>query len=163
MTASRTAARAGSGAGHQGGPGPAERDLDDGDYGRLLDLRSGLRRFLHWSEVQVTEAGLTPTQHQLLLAIRGSHVGPDGPTIGEIAERLYRRHNTVVGLVDRAVEAGLVERHVDRDDRRIVRLSLTDAGASRLAALAGLHLEELQRLRSLFEAMPPPPDGGEGT
>jgi DNA-binding MarR family transcriptional regulator len=105
--------------------------------------------------VQVRRAGLTPAQHQLLLAIRGAERDGEGPTIGEVADHLFRRHNTVVGLVDRAVDAGLVERHhVDRGDRRMVRLSLTEEGCSRLAALAGLHLEELERLRSLFEAIP---------
>jgi len=44
--------------------------LSDADYQQLLEFRDGLRRFLHWSEQQATGAGLTPAQHQLLLAIR---------------------------------------------------------------------------------------------
>ena len=43
----------------------------DADYQQLLEFRDGLRRFLHWSETQATAAGLTPAQHQLLLAVRG--------------------------------------------------------------------------------------------
>ena len=35
-----------------------------------------LRRFLHWSEEQAVAVGLTPAQHQLLLAIRGQ-AGPE--------------------------------------------------------------------------------------
>ena len=49
----------------------------DEDYRRLLELRTGLRRFLRWSESQAEAAGLTPAQHQLLLAIRG-HPDPAG-------------------------------------------------------------------------------------
>jgi len=58
--------------------------LDQRDYERLLAFRTGLRRFLYWSGQQAEAAGITPAQHQLLLAVRG-HPGPDGPTIGEIA------------------------------------------------------------------------------
>jgi DNA-binding MarR family transcriptional regulator len=124
------------------------RDLTDADYQRLLELRTGLRRFLRWSEEQVSEAGLTAAQHQLLLAIRGHrHDDPDlGPTIGEVAGYLLLRHHSTVGLVDRAVKAGLVARHEDPADRRVVRLRLTPLGHDLLNLLASAHLEELERL-----------------
>jgi DNA-binding MarR family transcriptional regulator len=119
--------------------------LTDADYEDLLTLRTGLRRFLRWSEQQAEEAGLTPAQHQLLLAIRG-HTDPRGPTIGEVADYLLLRHHSAVGLVDRADAAGLVQRGRDPDDHRVVRLQLTSAGNKRLEALFELHLEELERL-----------------
>ena len=54
--------------------------LRDADYEDLLALRTGLRRFLRWSEQQAEAAGLTPAQHQLLLAVRGhaDHARPHG-------------------------------------------------------------------------------------
>jgi uncharacterized protein YeaO (DUF488 family)/DNA-binding MarR family transcriptional regulator len=119
--------------------------LPDAVYARLLSLRTGLRRFEAWSAKQARAAGLTPAHHQLLLAIRG-HDHPDGPTIGEVADYLLLRHHSVVGLVDRAEAAGLVERARSDDDHRVVRLRLTDEGAARLEALSQLHLEELDRL-----------------
>jgi DNA-binding MarR family transcriptional regulator len=119
--------------------------LTDADYEDLLSLRTGLRRFLRWSEQQAEDAGLTPAQHQLLLAIRG-HADPRGPTVGEVADYLLLRHHSAVGLVDRAEAAGLVARARDPEDHRVVRLELTSAGAKRLEALAALHLEELERL-----------------
>jgi len=119
--------------------------LTDADYEDLLTLRTGLRRFLRWSEQQAEEAGLTPAQHQLLLAVRG-HSDPRGPTIGEVADYLLLRHHSAVGLIDRADAAGLVERDRDPEDHRIVRLQLTAAGTKRLEALSAQHLEELQRL-----------------
>ena len=119
--------------------------LSHDDYARLLTLRNGLRRFLRWSEQQAEIAGLTPNQHQLLLAIRG-HDDPRGPTIGEVADYLLLRHHSTVELVDRADNAGLVTRRRDPDDHRVVRLSLTNDGAARLEALSALHLEELDRL-----------------
>jgi DNA-binding MarR family transcriptional regulator len=119
--------------------------IADADYGRLLELRTELRRFLHWSEQRAAEAGLTPAQHQLLLAVRGSR-DPRGPTIGDIADALLLRHNSAVELVGRAEALGLVSRTADRGDRRVVRLRLTTVGNRRLEQLAELHLEELRRL-----------------
>lgn len=119
--------------------------LPDSAYARLLALRTGLRHFERWSAQQAQAAGLTPAQHQLLLAIRGDQ-GPDGPTIGEVADYLLLRHHSVVGLVDRAESAGLVRRVRSDEDHRIVRLHLTEEGEARLEALSALHLEELDRL-----------------
>jgi DNA-binding MarR family transcriptional regulator len=119
--------------------------LTDADYEDLLTLRTGMRRFLRWSEQQAEAAGLTPAQHQLLLAVRG-HPDPRGPTIGEVADYLLLRHHSAVGLIDRADAAGLVMRARDPDDHRLVRLQLSAAGRKRLDALSAQHLEELQRL-----------------
>ncbi len=125
--------------------------LDDEVYARLLALRTGFRRFERWSEQQARAAGLTPAQHQLLLAIRG-HDDRRGPTIGEVADYLLLRHHSTVELVDRADAAGLVDRVRDGDDHRVVRLKLTDEGARRLEALSALHVEELERLALLPRA-----------
>jgi DNA-binding MarR family transcriptional regulator len=122
-----------------------KRAPTDSDYRRLLEFRTNLRSFLHWSEEQAQAAGLTPAQHQLLLAIRG-HEENRGPTIRDVADALMLRHNSAVGLVDRAVDADLVTRHVDPDDHRVVRLRLTTTGARKLRALSRVHLEELRRL-----------------
>lgn len=132
---------------HAGARGerPVMHDLPDESYARLLALRTGLRRFLHWSEQQAHAAGLTAAQHQLLLAIRG-HPDRRGPTIGEVADHLLLRHHSAVGLVDRADAAGLVKRARDEQDHRLVRLQLTHAGARRLEALSAMHLQELERL-----------------
>src|SRR5438105_3873605 len=108
-----------------------DREPDDDDYRRLLDLRTGLREFLRWSEQQATAVGITPAQHQLLLAVRGNS-DREGPTIGDLADALLLRHHSAVGLVDRAVDAGLVSRHADAIDHRVVRLRLTPLGAPRL-------------------------------
>jgi DNA-binding MarR family transcriptional regulator len=119
--------------------------LDDDQYRDLLEFRTSLRRFLHWSEGQAAAAGLTSQQHQLLLAVRG-HAGPDAPTIGDVAEHLLLRHHSAVELVDRAERAGLVRRHGDDGDRRLVRLELTAKGRRVLDQLTAVHLEELARL-----------------
>jgi len=57
-----------------------------------------------------------------------SAAGESGPTSGDVAGYLMLRHHSAVGLVDRAVKAGLVERQEDAGDRRIVRVGLTPLG-----------------------------------
>jgi DNA-binding MarR family transcriptional regulator len=136
----------------------------DEDYRRLLELRTGLRRFLRWSERQAETAGLTPAQHQLLLAIRG-HSDRRGPTIGDVAAHLLLRHHSAVGLVDRAEAAGLLTRSQDRDNLSTVRLRLTREGSRQLKALSEVHLEELSHLapamHALWEALEHDSDGGQ--
>jgi DNA-binding MarR family transcriptional regulator len=119
--------------------------LGDREYRELLAFRTGLRRFLRWSDEQAASAGLTGQQHQLLLAIRG-HEGPGQATIGDVAEHLLLRHHSAVELVDRAEQGGLVQRVVDDEDRRVVRLDLTGKGRRLLDRLTAAHVEELTRL-----------------
>lgn len=134
--------------------------LTDADYEDLLTLRTGLRRFLRWSDQQAEAVGLTSAQHQLLLAVRG-HADDSGPTVGEVADYLLLRHHSAVGLVDRTEHAGLVARIRDPVDHRVVRVQLTPAGTKLLEVLAELHREELQRLTlrlpSVWRGPPPPP------
>src|SRR2546423_6281705 len=82
-------------------------ELTRGDFENLLAFRTGLRRFLHWSRTQAQAAGLTPAQHQLLVAIK-RHPSGQEPTIGDLAGYLLLRHHSAVELVDRAVAAGRV-------------------------------------------------------
>ncbi len=124
----------------------------DADYERLLEFRTGLRRFLHWSEQQAAAAGLTPAHHQLMLAIRG-HTGTDGPTIADVADALMLRHHSAVELATRAEQHDLVERRADRHDGRVTRLALTRRGRARLDELSAVHLEELRRLRPRMDAL----------
>ena len=126
--------------------------LDEADFEHLLRLRTGLRRFLRWSEEQSKAAGLTPAKHQLLLAIRG-HPDPAGPTIGEIADYLVLRHHSAVGLIDRTVRDGLVSRNPDENSRSVVRVALTPDGIAKLEALAETHLQELAHLAPTMRAL----------
>lgn len=124
--------------------------LTSRDYANLLEFRTALRRFESWSAEQARAAGLTPAQHQLLLAVKG-HPDPQGPTISEVAGYLGTRHHSAVGLVDRAVAAGLLLRDRDPDDARVVRLQLSDLGQHRIATLSELHLAELAGLAPVLD------------
>jgi DNA-binding MarR family transcriptional regulator len=135
---------------------PPVTRLDDEEYTKLLAFRTGLRQFLRWSEDQAATVGLTPAQHQLLLAIRG-HPDSRGPSVGELADYLCTRHHSAVQLIDRTEQLGLIARHrSDSDDRRVVRLTLTKTGQDKLTLLSTTHLEELQQLATLVNALVDP-------
>ncbi len=125
--------------------------LEQSDFEHLLELRTGLRRFIRWSDHQAQAAGLTPAKHQLLLAVKG-HPDASGPTIGDVADYLVLRHHSAVGLIDRAVEDGLVKRNRDHS-KGIVRVTLTRAGDDKLAALAEAHVEEIAHLAPAMRAL----------
>jgi len=114
-------------------------------YETLAELRYALRQFLRFSENAAQAAGLTPQQHQALLAIKG-FPRPQRITIGALAERLQVLPHSAVGLVDRLVAERYVRRIADLKDRRQVRLALTDRGENILEKLSAVHSEQLQRL-----------------
>jgi DNA-binding MarR family transcriptional regulator len=122
------------------------------DYERLAALRAGIRDYLAWAEDRAREFGTTPAQFQLALAVRADP-RPDGPTLTDLAATLRLRHHSVVGLVDRAVEAGLVERRRDTEHGARVHVRLTPAGEERLAELAALHLAEVTTLAPQMRAL----------
>jgi len=114
--------------------------LTAADYEALAEFRYQIRRFLHFSEQAARRAGLEPAQHQLLLAAKAH---PGEPTVGQLAERLQLRHHSVVGLIDRLAEGGLVERSRAAQDRRQVRVRLTRGGETVLRKLSLEHRAEL--------------------
>jgi hypothetical protein len=83
--------------------------LAQSDYEHLLELRTGLRRFLRWNEDQA-------------------------------------KAHSAVGLVDRTACDGLVKRTPDPNNRSVVRVTLTAAGAAKLDLLAEAHMEEITHL-----------------
>ncbi|MCC6823891.1 MAG: MarR family transcriptional regulator [Verrucomicrobia subdivision 3 bacterium] len=115
------------------------------EYETLAALRYTLRQFLRFSEEAAHAAGLTPQQHQALLAIKG-FPGRDHITVGELAERLQLRHHSAVGLADRLVAARWVTRKQDTVDRRQVYLSLSARGEAVLERLSAAHKEQLRRV-----------------
>jgi DNA-binding MarR family transcriptional regulator len=96
-------------------------------------FREALRAFLRQSEQVARRAGLTPQRHLLLLMIKGAPDRSEQMTLTHLAQRLQLAQSTVSELVERAEEAGLVQRHHDGDDGRIALVRLTAEGERRLA------------------------------
>ncbi|TPK64535.1 MarR family transcriptional regulator [Mesorhizobium sp. B2-4-19] len=133
-------------------PSKSRPTIELADYQRLSEFRYLIRRFLEFSQLQAEDAGLTPRQHQALLAIKGYPGG--GPvTVGDLAERLRIRHHSAVELVNRLSEAGLVVRDQDKDDHRRVLLRLTERADDCLAELSAAHLDELSRIEPMLRRL----------
>ncbi|HWL54417.1 MAG TPA: MarR family transcriptional regulator [Chthoniobacteraceae bacterium] len=113
------------------------------EYEKLAAFRYELRKFLRFSERAAKQHGLTPQQHQALLAMEG-FPGRNGVTIGELSERLQVAAHAAVELANRLETAGFAQRVASEEDRRQVYLKLTAQGRERLGSLTELHRRELQ-------------------
>ena len=69
---------------------------------------------------------MTPPQWGAIALLYGS----EGMTIGTISQNRGIDPPTVTGIVKRLEQNGLVERHNDREDRRVVKVKLTAEGES---------------------------------
>lgn len=119
--------------------------LDKNEYELLAEFRRSLRQFLRFSEGAARAAGISPQQHQALLAIKGAP-GRDQLLVGELAERLQILPHSAVGLADRLVAKGYARRGRDPVDGRRVYLTLTPRGESVLEKLSSEHREQLRLL-----------------
>ena len=95
----------------------------------LAGAMAGLRRVLR-SGVRGRASGpsLPAAEVELLVTI----IDAPGIGVGEAARRLHLAGNTVSTLVSRLVEKGLITRRTDPDDGRVVRLTSTSTGRSRV-------------------------------
>jgi DNA-binding MarR family transcriptional regulator len=121
-------------------------EIGKADYEAMAEYRYAIRRFLRFSEEAAREAGITPQQYQLLLALKG-YPGRDHANISELAERMQLDHHSTVGLIDRTVDRDLVRRVPDSEDRRQVNIYLTAGGEGLLVRLARVHRIELRRMK----------------
>ena len=123
-------------------------ELTDNDYAALADFRFSLRQFQAFSEREAAQCGLTPQQHQALLAIRAAPRGR--ATVGYVAERLILKPHSATGLIDRLEALGLVRRRLSEQDRRRALLELTEQAHGILTTLSAAHRQEIGRLRPLL-------------
>ncbi|HEX8036809.1 MAG TPA: MarR family transcriptional regulator, partial [Ktedonobacterales bacterium] len=119
--------------------------LSKAEFEAIAAFRYSLRRFLRFSERAARREGITPQQHQLLLAIKGLPSG-EQTTVSMLAERLQMRQHSMVGLIDRTEAQGLVRREQGTVDRRQVFIRLTPAGEAKLQRLSMQHRRELMTM-----------------
>jgi DNA-binding MarR family transcriptional regulator len=128
----------------------SDRAISESAYAALADFRFAVRRFLHFSEEQAARAGLSPQQHQALLAMRAADADM---TVGELAERLLLKPHSASGLVDRLHALGLADRRESPDDRRRTLIHLTAKAKQLLERLTEAHRDELVRMRPLLGSL----------
>ncbi|WID98882.1 MarR family transcriptional regulator [Bosea vestrisii] len=111
-------------------PAPAPEPIEpDRVWFRFMRLH---QRMLGQMTARIRELGLSIPQFDLLSTLTER----EGISQSELAERLYVTKGNVSGLVDRLVQAGLVERRAIVGDRRSYAMHLTAEG--RRLAEAGM-------------------------
>ncbi|MGZ3639273.1 MAG: MarR family winged helix-turn-helix transcriptional regulator [Ktedonobacterales bacterium] len=128
--------------------------LSKAEFEAIAAFRYSLRRFLRFSERGARQEGITPQQHQLLLAVRGLPSGEQA-TVSMLAERLQMRQHSMVGLIDRTEAQGLVRREQGTVDRRQVFIRLTPTGEAKLQRLSMQHRRELLTMRQALSGETP--------
>lgn len=109
-------------------PSAAAKKLSQEDYETLAAFRYELRCFLQSSEKAAKSVGLTPQQHQALLAIRADPLR--GMTVYVMAEQLFIQPRSASEPVDCLIGLDLVTREAAGDDRRR-DVAATDIGCDR--------------------------------
>ena len=83
----------------------------------------------------------------IVLTIAGKH---DGLSIKDVAERMGISGSAATQLVDSSVREGLLSREVDSNDRRVMRISLTSVGRSRLERFRKARIEAMSELLAVL-------------
>ncbi len=126
---------------HQPAPSPPIYTPDTytptGNIGRLVvDVASMLTRAL---DHRARKLGLTGPQWVMLMRIAN---GP-GQTAAELCRAIGYDSGSMTRMLDRLVEQGLIRRDRSDEDRRIIRLSLTEAGHALRPRLTPVAIEVL--------------------
>jgi DNA-binding MarR family transcriptional regulator len=124
---------------------------DPTEYSDAAYLREALRQFARQTELVTRANGLTPRSYQLLLMLKTGRGEAGRAGLGELEQRLQLGKSTVTELVLRSEDAGLVRRELDRTRRGAISVSLTPAGARRLAKVVSTLGDERERLLKLLE------------
>ena len=99
--------------------------------------KEALRHMRHWPGGRLSLVHLN-----VLMALEG-----DGPLpMGALAEAMDVSQASVTGIVDRMEQRDLVERQRADDDRRVVRVGLTDEGRRLIGLLADQRREHIAQL-----------------
>lgn len=121
------------------GPDPAARH----DYfAEVAEARYILRRVFRIAEEQARDAGFEPLAHQALIQIYGS--ADRRLRVNQLAERLDIAPAFTSSLLKSLDTDGMIARHRDEADHRVIWVSLTDAAIEKLVAIdaaVGFHVD----------------------
>jgi DNA-binding MarR family transcriptional regulator len=120
--------------------------MSEEQYRDLAAFRKSLRLYQRTLERVARQVGVTPAQHQLLVAVRGA---PEGfaPSVSWLADELQLEAHSVTGLVGRAEGAGLVTTQATGEDGRVRTVHITPAGQKSLTDMLEGHNAELDGAR----------------
>lgn len=118
------------------------------DFTGYLCFEMGVaaRKLHKYYNNRFNEYGITVTQSFILFAL----MLQDGQNVKNLAERLFLESPAVTGLVDRLEKEKMVERRSDPDDRRALKVFLTEKGRSLAERLIPVANEFNEKIKSQF-------------
>jgi DNA-binding MarR family transcriptional regulator len=116
------------------GAGQGGRRFDSPEQEAYLHLWRTYDRLRELEEELFAAHGLTAQQYNALRLLKAARPG-SLPTLA-LASRLVSRAPDITRLVDRLEERGLVRRERPPDNRRVVRVAITEKGLELLKELA---------------------------
>ncbi len=125
----------------------AAANFSNEDMGRLL---MAVSRLMHRASADLAEINMTPPQMAALATL--SAVGEC--TMTQLSFFLGLALPTTTGIIDRLTKGGLVSRRRDEEDRRVVRVVITDTGRERLGESIEVRRETLGEMIEEMEAEP---------
>jgi DNA-binding MarR family transcriptional regulator len=106
-------------------------DIESATAQKLLKAFMKFRK-TGWHEKKI--GGYNPSEFKVLAAIQqGANEKNDEMKVSEISQRLQVTPPTVTQIINILEKDGLVERAVDPEDRRAVKIKLTQAGMEETA------------------------------
>jgi DNA-binding MarR family transcriptional regulator len=129
-------------------PPAKARHFDSPEQEAFLNLWRTYDRLRAYEDELFGKWDLSPQQYNALRLLRGSHPHKV-PTLG-LAARLVSRAPDITRLLDKLENRGLIERERSAENRRIVRVGVTEAGLLLLreldAPLRACHARQLGHL-----------------
>src|SRR5205823_3621140 len=136
--------------------------FDSLEQGVFLNLWRTYDRLRALEDELFARYELTPQQYNVLRLLRAQH--PQTLPTLSLGERLVSRAPDITRMLDKLEDRGLIVRQRPRDNRRVVRVGITEAGLGLLREIAGplrdcharqlghLSAAELKRLCALLRA-----------
>jgi DNA-binding MarR family transcriptional regulator len=138
--------------------------MNDTDIDRILDNLAAALPVMHRRLLRMDLGGVTAGLTRLHLGIMGM-LRDGSMTVSELARISFVPRPQMTHLLDQLVKSGIVERHPDSVDRRVVNVALTDRGVQMLRdvkrkveedlkiRLAGLTSEDLAAMAEALETL----------
>ncbi len=138
--------------------------MDDLNIDRVLENMFNIMLVIHKKIIRMNLGGDTDNLNRLHMAVLGV-LSNTSPTMTELAKTLMMTKPQLTRLMDRLVKLGMVERHPDAADRRVIYVALTDNGRVTFEdmklklkekiknRLASLTLDELNQMSTALETL----------
>lgn len=114
----------------------------------FINLQRAANTVQGLSNQHLDEHGLTPSQFAVLEALY--HVGP--LCLSELAQKILRTSGNLTMVVDNLEKSGHVKRVPSAEDRRFIRVEITESGRKLIASVFPQHAAQITELMSRLSA-----------